>query len=103
MAKSNMTMMGARFAEGLPNGWSPLGGQTINTFGPDLRTSGSSSGSAFGVSAGFAPCAIGTDTCGSIVGFIGVHYHGDRTRGPDMYRTPRRVSLLSLQSSQRMV
>lgn len=78
MGKSNTTMMGAWFAEGLPNGWSPLGGLTINTFDRNLRTSGSSSGSTFGVSAGFAPCAIGTDTCGSVVSGIGVQHYSDR-------------------------
>ena len=49
------------------SGWSTLGGQTANPYALDRSPSGSSSGSACGISAGLAPVAIGTETDGSIV------------------------------------
>lgn len=49
------------------SGWSTLGGQTANPYVLDRNPSGSSSGSAAGVSAGLAPLAVGTETDGSIV------------------------------------
>ena len=49
------------------SGWSTLGGQTANPYALDRNPSGSSSGSAAGLSAGFAPLAVGTETDGSIV------------------------------------
>ena len=49
------------------SGWSTLGGQTANPYALDRSPSGSSSGSAVGVSAGLAPLAVGTETDGSIV------------------------------------
>jgi len=54
------------------SGWSAVGGQTRNPFDPDRNTSGSSSGSAAAVAAGFAPLAIGTETDGSIVSPAGM-------------------------------
>ncbi|WP_366062854.1 amidase family protein [Klebsiella variicola] len=49
-------------------GYSSVGGQTVNPYNPLRDTSGSSSGSAAAVAAGFAPFALGTDTSGSIRG-----------------------------------
>ena len=49
------------------SGWSTLGGQVLNPFGPGRNPSGSSSGSAVAVAAGLAPLAVGTETDGSIV------------------------------------
>ena len=49
------------------SGWSARGGQTKNPHVLDRNPSGSSSGSAAAVAAGFAPCALGTETDGSIV------------------------------------
>lgn len=49
------------------SGWSAVGGQTRNPHVLDRTTSGSSSGSAAAVAAGFAPLAVGTETDGSIV------------------------------------
>jgi amidase len=49
------------------SGWSTLGGQTANPYALDRNPSGSSSGSAAGVAAAFAPVAVGTETDGSIV------------------------------------
>ena len=49
------------------SGWSSVGGQCANPYDLRRNPSGSSSGSAAGVSAGLAPLAIGTETDGSIV------------------------------------
>lgn len=49
------------------SGWSGRGGQTLNPHCLDRNPSGSSSGSAAAVAAGYVPFAIGTETNGSIV------------------------------------
>ncbi|KAL7926094.1 amidase signature domain-containing protein [Trichoderma austrokoningii] len=59
-------------------GWSALGGQTLSAYTTDAvdltdrvlghsSPSGSSTGSAVGVSAGYSPLAMGTDTGGSLI------------------------------------
>jgi amidase len=50
----------------LPNGFSAVGGQVRNPYGP-FDVSGSSSGSAVAVAADFATVAVGTETWGSLV------------------------------------
>ena len=60
------------------SGWSGRGGLTRNPHALDRNPSGSSSGSAVAVAAGYCPVAIGTETDGSIVspasccGIVGV-------------------------------
>jgi len=49
------------------SGWSGRGGQTRNPYALDRDPSGSSSGSAVAVAAGFCAVAVGTETNGSIV------------------------------------
>jgi amidase len=49
------------------SGWSGRGGQTRNPHCLDRTPSGSSSGSAAAVAAGYVPFAVGTETNGSIV------------------------------------
>jgi amidase len=49
------------------SGWSTLGGQAVNPYGPGRNPSGSSSGSAVAVAASLAPVAVGTETDGSII------------------------------------
>jgi amidase len=49
------------------SGWSALGGQVRNPYVLECNPSGSSSGSAAAVAAGFVPLAVGTETDGSIV------------------------------------
>ncbi|RPB01682.1 amidase signature enzyme [Choiromyces venosus 120613-1] len=74
IGKSNMSEWAnfrAAFG-GVPSGWSARGGQTRSAYvtdplSPDWNPSGSSSGSAVGVSAGFSPLALGTETDGSII------------------------------------
>jgi amidase len=50
------------------SGWSARGGQCRNAHVADRSPSGSSSGSAVAVAAGYAPVAVGTETDGSIIG-----------------------------------
>ncbi len=50
------------------SGWSARGGQTANPYALDRNPTGSSSGSAVGVSANLCALAVGTETDGSIVG-----------------------------------
>ena len=49
------------------SGWSGRGGQTKNPYALDRQPSGSSSGSAAAVAAGFCAVAVGTETDGSII------------------------------------
>ena len=64
LAKANMSEWANFRSTRSSSGWSSLGGQTANPYALDRNPSGSSSGSAAGVSAGFAPLAIGTETDG---------------------------------------
>ncbi|MBM7050824.1 amidase [Rothia sp. ZJ1223] len=47
---------------------SSLGGTTTNAYDESLSASGSSGASAVAVALGITPIAVGTDTCGSVVG-----------------------------------
>ena len=67
LAKANLSEWANFRSTRSTSGWSTLGGQAANPFALDRNPSGSSSGSAAGLSAGFAPLAIGTETDGSIV------------------------------------
>jgi amidase len=67
LAKANMSEWANFRSTHSTSGWSTLGGQTANPYALDRNPSGSSSGSAAGVSAGLAPLAVGTETDGSIV------------------------------------
>lgn len=51
-----------------PNGYSAVGGQTLNPYGRKIfDTGGSSSGSGAAVAANYAAAAVGTETSGSII------------------------------------
>lgn len=78
LAKANMTEFCGIKMKGLTPGWSPLGGQTQSPYvvgglaANDVllgnsSAGGSSSGSAVGVAAGFAPLSLGTEAVGSVV------------------------------------
>lgn len=67
LAKTNLSEWANFRSDRSSSGWSTLGGQTVNPYVLDRNPSGSSSGSAVGVSAGMAPLAVGTETDGSIV------------------------------------
>ncbi|CZT44770.1 uncharacterized protein RSE6_04995 [Rhynchosporium secalis] len=51
----------------LPNAWSGTGGLGLSPSNPGLDPSGSSSGSASAIAAGFIPLAIGSETDGSLI------------------------------------
>ena len=68
MGKANMTQWANYMTQNMPSGYSALGGQVKNPWGPDtLSPGGSSSGSGAAVGAGIAPIAVGTETSGSIL------------------------------------
>ena len=53
---------------GCPNGYSAVGGQTLNPYGRKIHdTGGSSSGSGSAIAANYAVAAVGTETSGSIL------------------------------------
>ena len=56
----------------MPNGFSALGGQTRNPYGP-FDTYGSSSGSAVSAAAGLAAASVGSETQGSIISPAGIN------------------------------
>jgi amidase len=71
IGKANLSEL-ANFKGNITNGWSARGGQTqsayvVGGFAAGGDPCGSSSGSAVGVSAGFAPAALGSETDGSLV------------------------------------
>jgi len=63
LGKTNLSELAASFGW---FGYSSLGGQTLNPKNTKRDASGSSSGSAAAVAAGFAPFALASDTSGSI-------------------------------------
>lgn len=72
LGKASLSEFAMFKASHVENGWNAIGGQCQSAYvqggfkaGGD--PSGSSSGSAVGVSAGFAPAALGSETDGSIV------------------------------------
>ena len=67
LAKANMSEWANIRSDHSSSGWCARNGQSRNPHVLDRSPSGSSSGSAISVAAGFAPVAIGTETDGSIV------------------------------------
>ncbi len=67
LGKANLSEWANFRGENSTNGWSSLGGLTLNGYDPDYNPCGSSSGSAAAVAAGLASASIGTETDGSIV------------------------------------
>ncbi|QFP77403.1 amidase family protein [Deinococcus sp. AJ005] len=67
LGKANMTEWANFMTLGMPNGYSSQGGQTVNPWGEDFDTGGSSSGSGVAVAARLCVAAIGTETSGSVV------------------------------------
>ena len=68
LGKANLSEWANFFCEGCPNGFSTVGGQTLNPYGRKVHdTGGSSSGSGVAVAANFAPVAVGSETSGSIL------------------------------------
>ena len=68
LGKANLSEWANFFCEGCPNGFSTVGGQTLNPYGRKIHdTGGSSSGSGVAVAANLAPVAVGSETSGSIL------------------------------------
>ncbi|MEO6061365.1 MAG: amidase family protein [Thermoflexales bacterium] len=66
LGKANLSEWANWTTDGMPNGFSSVGGQTHNPHGR-FEVSGSSSGSAVAVAAGLCAAAIGSETWGSLV------------------------------------
>lgn len=68
IAKTNLSEWANYLCGVCPNGYSAVGGQTLNPYGRGkLDTGGSSSGSGVAIAANYAAVAIGTETSGSIL------------------------------------
>ncbi|PKR76875.1 amidase [Halalkalibacillus sediminis] len=68
LGKANLTEWANFMTEGMPNGYSSLGGQVLNPYGPgNLDTGGSSAGPGAAVAANFSVVSVGTETSGSIL------------------------------------
>jgi amidase len=67
LGKTNLTEFANFMTNGMPSGYSSLGGQVLNPYDADLNPSGSSSGSGAAAAAGLAALTVGTETSGSIV------------------------------------
>ena len=68
LGKTNLSEWANFLSSGCPNGYSAVGGQTLNPYGRKIiDTGGSSSGSAVSMAANYAAAAVGTETSGSIL------------------------------------
>lgn len=68
LGKANLSEWANFLCDGCPNGYSAVGGQTLNPYGVrEFDTGGSSSGSAVVVAANYAAAAVGSETSGSIL------------------------------------
>jgi len=74
IGKANMTEFANYMSrDGMPNGYSSRGGQTLCPYNHEKDASGSSTGSAVGVAAGLSVASLGTETSGSIISPAGVN------------------------------
>ncbi|WP_090940166.1 amidase family protein [Nonomuraea jiangxiensis] len=67
LGKTNLTEFANFTTNGMPSGYSGLGGQVLNPYDVSQTPSGSSSGSGAAAAAGLAAVTIGTETSGSIL------------------------------------
>ena len=68
LGKTNLSEWANYLCLDCPNGYSAVGGQTLNPYGPRIYDSGgSSSGSGSAIAANYAVAAVGTETSGSIL------------------------------------
>jgi amidase len=68
LGKTNLSEWANFLSRNCPNGYSAVGGQTLNPYGrKKFDTGGSSSGSAVAIAANYAAAAVGTETSGSIL------------------------------------
>jgi len=68
LGKANLSEWANYLCMSCPNGYSAVGGQTLNPYGRKIfDTGGSSSGSGASMAANYAAAAVGTETSGSIL------------------------------------
>ena len=67
IGKTNLTELANFLTEGMPSGYSSLGGQVLNPYDVSLSPCGSSSGSGAAAALGLATVTVGTETDGSII------------------------------------
>jgi amidase len=68
LGKTNLSEWANFLCYNCPNGYSAVGGQTLNPYGrKSFDTGGSSSGSGAAMAANFAAASVGTETSGSIL------------------------------------
>ncbi|MFP4547378.1 MAG: amidase family protein [Fidelibacterota bacterium] len=68
LGKANLSEWANYLSKHCPNGYSAVGGQTLNPYGrKEFDTGGSSSGSGVSIAANYAAAAVGTETSGSIL------------------------------------
>ena len=68
LGKTNLSEWANFLSSNCPNGYSAVGGQTLNPYGRKIfDTGGSSSGSGAAIAANYAVAAVGTETSGSIL------------------------------------
>jgi amidase len=67
LGKTNLTEFANFTTNGMPSGYSGLGGQVLNPYDVSQTPSGSSSGSGSGAASALAAVTIGTETSGSIL------------------------------------
>lgn len=67
LGKANLSEFANFITNGMPSGYSSLGGQVLNPYDASQTPSGSSSGSGVAAATGLATLTIGTETSGSIL------------------------------------
>jgi len=67
LGKANLTEFANYLTNGMPGGYSSLGGQVLNPYDTSQTPSGSSAGPGSAAAAGFAPLTVGSETSGSIL------------------------------------
>ncbi|MFI7611247.1 amidase family protein [Nonomuraea terrae] len=67
LGKTNLTEFANFTTNGMPSGYSGLGGQVLNPYDVSQTPSGSSSGSGSAAAAGLGAVTVGTETSGSIL------------------------------------
>ena len=74
LGKTNLSEWANYLCSGCPNGYSAVGGQTLNPYGKRLfDTGGSSAGSGAAIASNYAAAALGTETSGSILSPASTH------------------------------
>jgi len=74
LGKTNLSEWANYLCKGCPNGYSAVGGQTLNPYGiRDFDTGGSSAGSGAAIAANYAAAALGSETSGSILSPSSAH------------------------------